>query len=391
MEDEISMNTWNVSPPLAHSSEAVVLFGILFHNVTFDDAIAWAVARMHSGKPAVIATVNVDFMMQAWADKELHETLLEADLVLADGAPIVWLSKKFGAGLKQRVTGSDLTPLLAKECAREDFKIFLLGGAPGVAEKAGEVLRNQTPGLRIAGTHSPPVCMLSEMNHEDILQQLNDVEPHLLLVAFGAPKQEKFIRRNLPFWRVPIAIGVGGTLDFLAGVQWRAPQIIQKMGLEWLWRLSTDPRRLLRRYYGNALFLASALIRLLFLRAHCKFNSPRRPFCSKRLSYLFKSAPAQLLELQDLALLSPPMERGHWAVINLSSRSWLDSRELAVLVLSARAFKKAGGEFSVLCPSGPLQKMLRSCHLDRFIHLFPDAQTALNRINEAVPETADCL
>lgn len=385
------MNPWNVSPPHTHPSEAVVLFGILFHNVSFDDAIAWAVARMRSGEPAVIATVNVDFVMQAWADKELHQTLLEADLVLADGAPIVGLSKSFGPRLKERVTGSDLTPLLAKECAREDFKVFLLGGAPGVAEKAGEVLRSQNPGLCIAGTHSPPVRPLSEMNHDGILQQLKEVHPHLLLVAFGAPKQEKFIRRNLPFWRVPIAIGVGGTLDFLAGVQWRAPQLIQKIGLEWLWRLGTDPRRLLRRYCGNALFLVSSLLRLLFLRAHGEFHSPRRPFCPRRLSCLFKNTQAQLLELQDLALLSPPLERGHWAIINLSPRRWLDSRELAMLVLSARTFKKAGGKFSVLCPPGPLQKMFRACHLDRFIHLFPDPQTALHRINETVPETAACL
>lgn len=385
------MNTGNAAQAHTHPPEAVVLFGILFHNVTYEDAIAWAVARMRSGKPAVIATVNMDFVMQAWADKELHETLLEADLVLADGAPIVGLSEKFGPRLKERVTGSDLTPLLAKECARENFKVFLLGGAPGVAEKAGEFLRNQNPGLSIAGTHSPPVSPLSEINHEDILQQLKDVRPHLLLVALGAPKQEKFIRRNLPFWRVPIAIGVGGTLDFLAGVQWRAPRIIQKMGLEWLWRLGTDPRRLLRRYYGNALFLASSLSRLLLLRAHGEFHTPRRTFCSKRLSYLFENTPAQLLELQDIALLNPPTERGQWAVINLSPRKWLDSRELATLVLAARTFKKAGGKFSVLCPSGPLQKMFLACHLDRLIHLFPNPQTALYRIKETVPETAGCV
>ena len=113
----------------------LVLFGIPFHDVTFDEAVAWSVARMKAGRPSYIATANVDFIMQAWADPELQRILLEADLVIADGAPIVWASGKFGPKLRERVTGSDITPMLAAACAKESLRIFLLGGGTGVAER----------------------------------------------------------------------------------------------------------------------------------------------------------------------------------------------------------------------------------------------------------------
>ena len=362
--------------------EAVVLFGILFHNVTFQGALEWAIRRMREGKPAVIATVNVDFVMQAWEDADLHETLLEADLVVADGAPIVGLSSRFGPQLRERVTGSDLTPILARACAKEDFGIYLLGAGPGVALKAGRVLCEQNPRLRIVGCHSPPVSPLSKMKHSDILRQLEAAQPHLLLVALGAPKQEKFIRQNLPYWKVPIAIGVGGTLDFLAGVQWRAPTLVQKIGMEWLWRLATDPTRLLRRYHLNLAFLVSALVRLLFLKLRGLIASDFLHDAGASLQEDFERLDARLVELEHLGKLEARDCRMRWILVNLGRRHWLESGELAQLVAFARDFRRIGGRFSVLCPSKTLENFFRVCHLDRFIHIFATAQEALFKIKK---------
>lgn len=363
--------------------EAVVLFGILFHNVTFDDALEWALQRMRDGKPAVIATVNVDFVMQAWEDADLHETLLEADLVVADGAPIVGLSSRFGPRLRERVTGSDLTPMLARACAQEDFGVFLFGAGPGVPQKAASVLCAQNPGLRIVGCYSPPMAPLSEMRHEEILRQLDEAQPHLLLVALGAPKQEKFIRQHLPYWSVPIAIGVGGTLDFLAGIQWRAPLLIQKIGMEWLWRLATDPIRLLRRYHLNLAFLFCALVQLLFLRLRGLVAADFYYVSAAPFQEDFERLDTQLVDLEHVDGLELAYSRMRWILVDLGRRHWLESSEIAGLVTCARKFRRNGGRFSVLCASKTLRDFFRVCHLDRFIHLFVDAREALYEIEKA--------
>lgn len=374
--------TWMDNGP-----EMVVLFGVPFHNVSYDEAIKWIVSRIHSGKPAMVATANVDFVMQAWEDLELHKILLEADLVLADGAPVVGLSALFGPKLSQRVTGSDLTPLLAKACEKEQFKVFLLGGGPGVAQKSAAVLTQKNPLLEIAGTLSPPMLPLSEMNTGEIVDQLNKAQPDLLLVALGAPKQEKFIRRHLDHWRVPVAIGVGGTLDFLAGVQWRAPRLVQKIALEWLWRLSTDPKRLLKRYFQNALFLSGAVFRLLFLRLAALLQtsrpqrSPSTPVDPNGIS------KTQTVPFAQLGQLTPPAAPEHWALVDLGQRHWLDSRQIATLVSAALSFKKAHGFFSVLCPSPVLRSVFKQCRLERVIHVFPNLEAARRAISDAVSDS----
>ncbi len=373
-----SQRTWMDNGP-----EMVVLFGVPFHNVSYEEAINWIVARIHSGKPAMVATANVDFVMQAWKDPELHKILLEADLVLADGAPVVGLSALFGPKLSQRVTGSDLTPLLAKACEKEQFKVFLLGGRPGVAQKSAAVLTQKNPLLEIAGTLSPPMLPLSEMNTQEIVDQVTNAHPDLLLVALGAPKQEKFIRRNLELWRVPVAIGIGGTLDFLAGVQWRAPRLVQKMALEWLWRLSTNPKRLLQRYFQNALFLSGAVFRLLLLRLEALLQNTRPqspPPTSVDPTGISKT---QTVPFPQLSQLNPPPAQGDWALVDLGQRHWLNSRQIATLVSAALSFKKAHGFFAVLCPSPVLRSAFKLCHLERVIQVFPNLETARRVIEDA--------
>ena len=253
-------NVYLTPPP------TVVILGIPFHNVTFQEAVEWTRARILSRRPGYIATVNIDFVMKAWRDPELQRILLEADLVVADGIPIVWLSGFLGPRLKMRVTGSDLVPMFAEMARASGFSIFNLGGAPGVAEKAAGVLTERYPGLRIAGCYSPPMADVLNMNHADILARIEAANPDLLLVAFGAPKQEKWVNLHVHRWNVPLAIGVGGSLDFLAGTQQRAPRMVQRLALEWLWRMCSDPPRLVNRYLRNITFFLHALVDLTHIR-----------------------------------------------------------------------------------------------------------------------------
>ena len=205
---------------LNHSTPVpLVIYGVPFHNVTFEEAIDWIVERVRSGRPANIVTANLDFVTQAWNDPELQRILIEADLVLADGFPMVKLSPFFGPELKGRVTGSDLTPLLAERAAKEGLSIYGLGSAAGVAEKALDLLKERHPDLTVAGTFSPTYADLLEMDHREILQRLEKAKPDMLFVAFGAPKQDKFISMHVRGWNVPVAMGVGASLDFITATR----------------------------------------------------------------------------------------------------------------------------------------------------------------------------
>jgi N-acetylglucosaminyldiphosphoundecaprenol N-acetyl-beta-D-mannosaminyltransferase len=344
-----------------------VIYGVPFHDVTFSETVDWCVEVMRQGEPRFIATANVDFLMQARRDPELQRILLEADLVIADGQPVVQASRRQGTPLRERVTGSDLTPLLAAACAREGFRIFLLGGAPGVAERAARALVERNPSLVVAGCYSPPLADLLEMDHEAILDRLRTTRPHLVLVAFGAPKQEKFIHLHARYWPVPLAMGVGGTLDFLAGAQTRAPVWVQRLSLEWLWRMGTNPRRLFKRYAANIQFLAGAWWR---------WNRARR------------SAPG-LPGTGDTAWtweqLEEALAKGKpYTLVSLGDRSWLTSDDLGRLVDAARQVRRRGGRLLLYGGTGRLRSLLEEFALVDYLEHHPDRTSAEQRHAELV-------
>ena len=196
-----------------------------------------------------VATANTDYLVNALRDPELRAILCAAHLVTPDGMPVVWASKLLGQPLPERVTGADLAPQLAALAAREGYGLYLLGAQPEVNAKACERLRADYPSLRIVGRAAPPDLPLETMDTEALLADIERACPDILLVAFGNPKQEKWIYRNRArLQQVPVCIGVGGTFDFLAGRTRRAPLWMQQRGLEWLYRLCQEPRRLLKRY-----------------------------------------------------------------------------------------------------------------------------------------------
>ncbi len=199
-----------------------------------------------------VATANTDFIVNALYDAELSEILTRADLVTPDGMPVVWASRLLGSRLPERVTGADFVPEIAKLAAAKGYQLFLLGGRDGVAEKAAARLKRDNPELLIAGWASPEnidACAEDQSATQQLLQHVTDSQTDILLVAFGNPKQEKWIYRNRQqLANVSVCMGVGATFDFLAGEARRAPTWMQKRGLEWLFRLSINPSRLWRRY-----------------------------------------------------------------------------------------------------------------------------------------------
>jgi N-acetylglucosaminyldiphosphoundecaprenol N-acetyl-beta-D-mannosaminyltransferase len=237
----------NQQPP--PDSAGMDLLGIQVHNLSFDEAVARIVRMCRGDRPRYVVTPNVDHVMKVRRDEALRRVYAEADLSLVDGMPLVWAAKLLGRPLKGKVSGSDLFEALCHEAWRHDLGVFLLGAGPGVAEVARAVLEMRHPGLRIVGVLSPRLAADgTSPDQELIAARLRETRPDLLFTAFGTPKQEFWMARHHRDLGVPVCIGVGASFDFVAGVQRRAPRWMQHAGLEWLWRLAHDPRRLWRRY-----------------------------------------------------------------------------------------------------------------------------------------------
>jgi N-acetylglucosaminyldiphosphoundecaprenol N-acetyl-beta-D-mannosaminyltransferase len=216
--------------------------------VTFPQALERIAKLVDERNGGAVFTPNVDHVVKAERHADFRRAYSHADLCLADGMPLVWASRLLGLPLPEKVSGSDLVLPLVRLAAKRRWRVYLLGGGPGVAEQAGEKLGREL-GALIVGTDSPVVDSDgSADSSEHTLERLRAASPDLVLVAFGAPKQELWIDRFSDRIGPAVAIGVGGSLDFITGKVKRAPAWMSRAGLEWLYRLLQEPRRMWRRY-----------------------------------------------------------------------------------------------------------------------------------------------
>lgn len=195
-----------------------------------------------------IVTVNVDFIRIARRDAAFRQVLNRADLAVADGMPLVWLSRLRGAPIPERVTGIDLIDDCCRVAAQRGVGVFLLGAAPGVADAAGRELARRHAGLQVAGTYAPPFGPHTGDEDARMVEAIRSAGRCVLFVAFGAPRQDLFIARHLAELDAVVAMGVGCAFDILSGAVRRAPRWMQRSGLEWVWRIAMEPGRLWRRY-----------------------------------------------------------------------------------------------------------------------------------------------
>lgn len=239
----------------------VSILGVRVDRVTFASAIEQIRGFIHHRKPHQVVTVNPEFIVRAQSDTSFRQILNDADLAVPDGAGILWASRviarrqrKKNLILPERVTGTDLLPALAQEAEREGWRIYLLGGLPGMAKRAGERLQDEWPNLKVVGAEcGPQVTEQGRPINRDqkallgaVIQRIQKTQPEILFVGFGAPKQDRFIARYKKELGAPVMIGVGGAFEFLAGHARRAPRIFQLLWLEWLWRLISQPWRISR-------------------------------------------------------------------------------------------------------------------------------------------------
>jgi N-acetylglucosaminyldiphosphoundecaprenol N-acetyl-beta-D-mannosaminyltransferase len=222
----------------------VRILGVRVDGVTFSDLLecieAWIADAPSHGGGRQVCTVNPEFVMAARSDPAFAAVLEAADLCIPDGVGLLWAARRLGRPLPERVTGSDGVPLIAERAAQKGWRLFLLGAGPGVAERAAEVLKARYQGLVVAGAYAGAP---SDADAPGIIERVRAARPDVLFVAYGAPKQDFWIAKHGAATGAPAMMGVGGSLDFLAGVQKRAPHWVQRLNLEWLHRLVSQPWR----------------------------------------------------------------------------------------------------------------------------------------------------
>lgn len=230
--------------------------------VTFQQAMERIEALVDANQGGSVFTPNVDHVVNVDTDDVFAAAYQRASLSVADGMPLVWASKVLGQPLPERVAGSDLLEPTLQLAAKRGWRVFFLGAAPGVAEKAAVVARERF-GTNVVGTDSPFVKLDDTAQIDRIAQQLADSKAEIVMMAFGAPKQELLIDRIAERVKPAVMLGIGASLDFLAGTVKRAPAIMRSTGFEWLYRLSQEPGRLWKRYLVNDPKFAVILLRTL--------------------------------------------------------------------------------------------------------------------------------
>lgn len=219
----------------------VSILGLPVHRMTYNKLLTeirtWIAIKDRAHQ---ICTINPEFIMTAQTDTIFKALLLRSDFNVADGVGLLWAAKRLGRPLPARVTGSDGVPIIAERAAKEGWRLFFLGAAEGVAQAAADILTAKYPALQMAGVYSGSPRPEDE---DDIVARINASNADILFVAYGAPAQDKWIARNLPRLKVSMAMGIGGSFDFIAGIVPRAPVWMQRAGLEWLFRLIRQPWR----------------------------------------------------------------------------------------------------------------------------------------------------
>ncbi len=371
---------------MSHRHRAsVAVLGVPFDNVTMLEAVDLIEQKIEERGFHQVATANLDFLVHAMHDKSLQNILCSCDLVVPDGMPIVWASRLMGTSLKERIAGVDLIPHLAELSCRRGYGIYLLGASEESSRRAAEALENRFPGLRIVGRYSPPVAPIEKMDHQGILARLERAKPDILLVAMGHPKQEQWLALNRHRLKVPLCMGVGGSLDLMAGVLSRAPLWMQTSGLEWFYRASQEPGRLGKRYCRDAYSLFRHLPGQLATTA----IQPRKPLHSAvqvwnlaetSVISVSGSLIGALQEELDEHLLRAYDEDRH-VIVDLSKAAYLGPDSLASLLHASVAMNNNHRQLLLAEMPAHLQRVLKAARLMHCFNTAPSVGDAVYRVN----------
>lgn len=226
------------------------LLNTYVNNVSMTETVHEIERMIREKKKSYIVAINVDVVLKIEHDQYLKKITDNADMVLVDGQPLVWISNWHKHPVKAKISGSDLVPKMCEVAAKKGYTMYIIGGKDGIAEKAKENLERKLPGIKILGTYAPPFGFEKDQKELDkINAMITEAHPDILIACFGCPKQEKWIFENYQKYDATVSICAGATVDFLAGNIDRAPKWMSDHGLEWFYRFTKEPKRLFKRYF----------------------------------------------------------------------------------------------------------------------------------------------
>jgi N-acetylglucosaminyldiphosphoundecaprenol N-acetyl-beta-D-mannosaminyltransferase len=423
-------------PQYAHPPIAIL--GVPFDNVSTAETIAAIDRMVASRQPHYLVTANVDFLVQAQEDVELRRILFDAHLVLCDGTPLVWASRLLGNPLLERVAGADLVPLLLRVAAEKGYRIFFLGATEESCTQAVNRLQKLHPKLIIADHYSPPFNKLLEMDHDEIKRRILAAKPDLLFVSFGCPKQEKWIAMHYRSLGVPVSAGVGATIDFLAGTVKRAPVWMQRVGMEWIYRLAQEPRRLFKRYFKDLWVFGWKILGQLWqlqlrqiastnrtssrttspaergieptlnenpnaresvtlspgVRGNLTFTDSPPPEAQNDRNYQLIKVPKRLdlaTVCDEARLLEPAFNDNRHCLLEMSHVQFIDSTGVGLLIRLQKKIRANGRQLVLLAPTAMVRRALELMRLQNFFDTSPDLPSAQALIAARMREQTDAV
>lgn len=343
------------SPPAADdlSREVYGLFGMPIDALDRNMVVEQIKSAARAGRPFLISTPNLNFLRISRADPEFRESLLRSDLCAADGMPIVWLARLLGTPIKQRVSGSDLFETLkSKVSVSRPIKVFLFGGAEGVAKTVCQILNARSTGIQCVGWLNPGFGTIDQMSSDDIIAIMNQSSADLLAVFLNAQKAQSWLLRNHDRLKVPIRGQFGATINYQAGTIRRAPIILRHMGLEWLWRIKEEPY-LWQRYWLDGLMLARLLVsaalpmalrrgwRHFVLRERSELAIGTREQSDALIVNLAGDASASNIA-QSIACFRSALSQKQNIAVDISRMQSIDSRFFGLLLMVRKQLNKQG-------------------------------------------------
>jgi N-acetylglucosaminyldiphosphoundecaprenol N-acetyl-beta-D-mannosaminyltransferase len=371
--------------------QVAFLLGLPFHVITMDETIDDAVAAVEAKEPTYYITANVDFIAQAHDNEPLKDILFHAHRVVCDGMPLVWLSRYFHPVLPERVAGSDMVFRLFEQADKHAWKVYFLGSDDATLTETKSILATRYPKMDVVGTFSPPFGTVESWPNEAILADVKASKPDLLLVAVGCPKQEYWISKYYKEAGVPLSIGIGASLDFICGTQVRAPKWIQKIGMEWSWRMLSDPKRLVKRYAKDLYYLVVLANRQRKITGQGSkevAEDVAMPPAAKSpsphvTSTVVTESDAQWLrwsgeaERSVLEELERPADSSQPVFLNLSGVTFMDSSAIGLLAKFARDARQAKVPFGILQPAAGVVNIIEAMHLSAQFPAYASRQEAL--------------
>jgi N-acetylglucosaminyldiphosphoundecaprenol N-acetyl-beta-D-mannosaminyltransferase len=367
--------------------DLLVVSGVPIDRLTMEQAVEFidqfVIEGRLVGRCHQVITVNADFIVKSIFDQDLLRILQDAQLSTPDGISLIWSSRLLGVPIEHRVCGSDLVPRLASLASEKGYSLYLLGAGPGVALRAAQLLQKEYPNLKIVGVSAPPTVQLHQQDLP-LVEEINATRPDILLVAFGNPKQEKWISMHQPILRTSVAIGVGGTFNFIAGEVKRAPQWFQNAGLEWLYRTWQEPSRFGERIVLDSLFFFPQLFRQIW-------TTNERLKCQKSFSSNFKieilDQVVVLRLLGNITVRDQPALKENiesiltehpYLIVDLSKVKFIDSVALGLLVAMAKFCREADGDLWLAGATSDIKQTLSCSRLQRFFAIYNTVEQALD-------------